>query len=146
MLGSSHWKPNDGDAFVLDLHGPTFDRVLIFLRTGKLWIGDLSPCDQEQLQTSLEYLQLTNAPLAWTWDATVCSYPSSLSNNKMTVTSKPDDEYIVIVMGSYPGTSFRVRVEGFDYDTRVGLCPRTPAFNVDKRWKNKGYFFSWMMA
>ncbi|KAF0720018.1 Aste57867_626 [Aphanomyces stellatus] len=47
MLGSGHWHPDTPhDAFFLDLHAGKFNRVLTFLRTGTLWLSDLSEHDQ----------------------------------------------------------------------------------------------------
>ncbi|KAF0711933.1 Aste57867_4955 [Aphanomyces stellatus] len=70
MLGSGHWKPDVGNAYFLDLHAPTFYRVLTFLRTGKPWLDGLNT--YEELRTSMEYLHLTSPSLV-VWATTASS-------------------------------------------------------------------------
>ncbi|KAF0683741.1 hypothetical protein As57867_024151, partial [Aphanomyces stellatus] len=79
MLGSGHWQPDSGNDYFLDLHAPTFDRVLIFLCTDKLWLDGLNKCDETQLRTSMEFLKLTCPPVV-AWDRTDCSGNIVLSN------------------------------------------------------------------
>ncbi|KAF0723587.1 hypothetical protein Ae201684P_004236 [Aphanomyces euteiches] len=53
LLGSGRW-PKVGPYF-LDLDPRTFDRVLGFLRSEELCLGDLSDWDLHQLDTTLQY-------------------------------------------------------------------------------------------
>ncbi|RHY22715.1 hypothetical protein DYB32_009417, partial [Aphanomyces invadans] len=52
LLASEHWTPDNGGSYYLDLHGPTFARVLDYLRTGTLSVDGLNPWECRQLQSS----------------------------------------------------------------------------------------------
>ncbi|KAH9125241.1 hypothetical protein AeMF1_004104 [Aphanomyces euteiches] len=60
---ASRW-PKVGPYF-LDLDPRTFDRVLGFLRSEELCLGDLSDWDLHQLDTTLQYLNIPLASSSW---------------------------------------------------------------------------------
>ncbi|KAF0695570.1 Aste57867_13610 [Aphanomyces stellatus] len=127
MLGSGHWKPDAGDAYFLDLHGPTFDRVLIFLKTGKLWLDGLNKCDETQLILSMDYLKLLGDGIpkpTWEWDFFACSPKIVLDSNRQTATKPSTTRAWSCVMGTLPVTSFQVRLDDCGQRCYVGLQPR----------------------
>ncbi|KAF0695568.1 Aste57867_13608 [Aphanomyces stellatus] len=149
MLGSGHWKPDVGDAYFLDLHGPTFDRVLIFLKTGKLWLEGLNKCDEAQLRASMDYLKLLNdttiPPLpsdtcyGWQWDASASSGSFALDVLTKSAT-KSRDNFVACVVGTVSGTLFQIRLDHFEGSCYVGLQARHQ-FKAEASLGAHGYFF-----
>ncbi|KAF0695571.1 Aste57867_13611 [Aphanomyces stellatus] len=139
MLGSGHWKPDAGNAYFLDLHGPTFDRVLIFLKTGKLWLDGLNKCDKAQLLASMEYLKLFGGdnPPSLEWDALACSRYIKLDPSKKTATKTSNGTWSC-VLGALTVTSFQLRLDKIGTLCYVGLQPSTQ-FRADER-DSKGYY------
>ncbi|KAF0697461.1 Aste57867_11845 [Aphanomyces stellatus] len=134
MLGSGHWKPDNGNAFFLDLHAATFDRILTYLRTGKLWLDGLSKGEVAQVRASMEYLQLASST---SWDPAACSTHMDITNDMKTVTTSTLGKGNSVI-GLDPVTSFSVRVEAFGPSNYVGLSPR-PSFKLDGAG-NRGYY------
>ncbi|ETV66335.1 hypothetical protein H257_17136 [Aphanomyces astaci] len=150
LLASEHWTPDDASrgAYFLDLHGPTFARVLDFLRTGHLSVDGLNRWEVRQLHASLEYLQLVDATLAtttttggstWTWDVVEPCQSSTvhLSRDRkvLHIAAKPSvsstrTDRSWFVRGSAPVISFRVQVLGMTTLT-VGFCPVTCTTGIE---------------
>ncbi|KAF0694064.1 Aste57867_15034 [Aphanomyces stellatus] len=124
LLGSGFWTPDaPNEAYFVDVHAGTFDRVLVFLRTGTLWLDGLSHFDTHQLRTSMAYLNLT-AAVSLAWDPTMCSTEIVLSRGNATAT-KPTNGAWNYVLGNVTATSFRLRVDTTNGQSiAVGFCRR----------------------
>ncbi|KAF0718632.1 Aste57867_1567 [Aphanomyces stellatus] len=128
--------------YYLDLHAPTFDRVIIFLRTGKLSFGGLPPYQADELRRSFESLNLplpipdVDAILvAWHWDAYACSTRIAIDGPRAT---KGMDGGYASVMGTVPVSYFQVRLDRYDPFCCVGLQPRH-RFLPDAPPAHRGY-------
>ncbi|KAF0720016.1 Aste57867_624 [Aphanomyces stellatus] len=135
LLGSGHWKPDTTNgAYYLNLHGGTFDRVLTFLRTRRLWTEGLNLYDRAQLRASMSYLYLSAPSLAW--DADKCAPQIVLSAENATASKSSPGKW-VSVLGNTPVSSFRLHLIELGTGTYVGLCPRA---NFDVGGNGQGYY------
>ncbi|RHY25958.1 hypothetical protein DYB32_010133, partial [Aphanomyces invadans] len=113
----------------LDLHGPTFARVLDYLRTGTLSVDGLNPWECRQLQSSMEYLQLVDAPttptVAWKW-APAFGPGVLVSSDGRVLHAKASAPLLgkFFVRGDTPVSAFVVQVMEVS-SMVVGLCPAT---------------------
>ncbi|KAF0694012.1 Aste57867_15071 [Aphanomyces stellatus] len=128
LLGChDRWTPDSPqNAFFLDLHGHTFDRVLGFLRTGKLSLAGLNEWEQGHVWASMDYLKLALAkPEMWQWDPRHCSSALTISGEKLSlVRSRNDISSRQSAIGDSPRDCFHVQLGGFGLRTFVGLFPR----------------------
>ncbi|RHY25792.1 hypothetical protein DYB32_008093 [Aphanomyces invadans] len=57
LLGST-WSDAGNKELFLDLHGPTFDRIVGYLRSGRLCLDNLNAWERSQVLFSVDYLNL----------------------------------------------------------------------------------------
>ncbi|KAF0692339.1 Aste57867_16577 [Aphanomyces stellatus] len=147
LLGSGHWQPDADDAYFLELHGPTFDRVMVYLHSGELSFEGLNPWETKQLRETLDYLDLSppgepeENTNQWTWNLAQISPGTTLSNNNMTF-SAPSTTRLApaahYVLGSIAIHRFQLRVDRISAKTYVGFSPRQTFDATSPR--NAGYF------
>ncbi|KAF0686266.1 Aste57867_21872 [Aphanomyces stellatus] len=146
LLGSGEYEPDTpSNAYYLDLHGPTFDRVLVYLKTGDLSLDDLSPWEARQLRASFDYLKISiphqesphhhAAILPCSWDPSASSSSVYLSaDNRMLVFSPTPTGTNAAgpasyVLGTISTPLFQVRlVDCFDGTQSAASCDSSFAF------------------
>ncbi|KAF0686265.1 Aste57867_21871 [Aphanomyces stellatus] len=125
LLGFGEFKPDaPGNAYFLDLHAPTFDRVLAFLKTGDLSLDDLSPWEARQLRASFDFLKISiphqesprqppEKTLPWVWDSAACSKSLVLSADHRMLLCPTASVTPSSVLGTVSTVVFRVRLVDF---------------------------------
>ncbi|KAF0684027.1 Aste57867_23948 [Aphanomyces stellatus] len=135
LLGSGRWQPDDlaHKTFFLDLDPTAFHHVLRFLRTGELFLDDLSASDRFHVQHCLDYLYLpslsTKAPPVpppepWLWDLASCTTSDVRFSGRCRVVHMGHNSHYVSVVGNTPVTSCRLELNKISEDTCIGFLPR----------------------
>lgn len=126
MLAPGRWKPGSDGAYFIDHDPEHFDRVLNYLRTGKLSLEGLSANQIQALREILDNLRLEIAapvrvPVAW--NPQVCDYQIRLSRGNRIVGSGESQKQGAI--SSAPSAIYSVHLCGRTADVLVGFAPQT---------------------
>jgi hypothetical protein len=125
--------------YFIDRNPKYFDRILDYLRTGKLQINGLNAYGRDKIKQDLDYFQIP-PPVNFLlqWDKTFCSAKLRLSDDGLTVTSTGAGA----VLGNLPKDHFAVTIlKKKSDDLLVGFAP-TLTFPLVGNYEHCGWFLS----
>lgn len=128
MVESDEWEPDSDGAYFIDRSPKHFDRVLNYVRFGKMSYAGLRQDEIETLQETLEFLQLfpdaqpVACDLGVTWDPDTCVDGLHISQGNRAITSTGPTRS---VRSLSPCVKFSVRLDatGRHACVMVGFTP-----------------------
>eukprot|EP01118_Nematostelium_gracile_P010360 TRINITY_DN3559_c1_g1_i9.p1 TRINITY_DN3559_c1_g1~~TRINITY_DN3559_c1_g1_i9.p1 ORF type:complete len:317 (-),score=66.85 TRINITY_DN3559_c1_g1_i9:54-1004(-) len=129
MLSSDQWKPNDDGEYFVDRNPKHFQRIIDYVKDGKLMFSGLDNQEKREIKKELDYYQIPIPESLkyekWHWDPQKKGNHIILTENNMIATDS--GQYISIVIGNKSVDRFRIKIlshkQSEKFHNFVGLVP-----------------------
>eukprot|EP01118_Nematostelium_gracile_P010356 TRINITY_DN3559_c1_g1_i11.p1 TRINITY_DN3559_c1_g1~~TRINITY_DN3559_c1_g1_i11.p1 ORF type:complete len:257 (-),score=51.53 TRINITY_DN3559_c1_g1_i11:175-945(-) len=129
MLSSDQWKPNEYGEYFVDRSPKYFQRIIDYMKNGKLILNGLDDHEKKEMKKELDYYQIPIPESLkyekWNWDPQKKGDGVTLTGDNMIATGT--NERTSIVIGNKTVDRFRIKIFSHknhgEYQSFVGMVP-----------------------